>query len=260
MRPSRRELPEPREGIVVGRLDYGESDRIVRLLTPSEGRIAVMARGARSARSRWAGMDIGAKVRFGAREGRGGMPQLVTVEVDDPHIRLRDALGRLALASYACEVCASLAREHHPEPRLFGLLETTLLLLDACDADPGVAFRVGLEGKAFTFAGIGPVLDRCVRCGGAPEPVMYFLPAGGGLRHARCREEEEGHAIPMSAAFAAALEAARRAPLRDSLDLALPPGPTDVLAIAVTAHTGRPLAAKAVLDTLESDVVPPRLR
>ena len=35
--------------IVVGGLDYGEADRIVRLLSPSLGKVAVLARGARRA-------------------------------------------------------------------------------------------------------------------------------------------------------------------------------------------------------------------
>jgi DNA repair protein RecO (recombination protein O) len=50
-----------RDGIVVGRQDYGEADRILRLLTPDAGRVAVIARGARSDRSRWASLDIGVR-------------------------------------------------------------------------------------------------------------------------------------------------------------------------------------------------------
>jgi DNA repair protein RecO (recombination protein O) len=237
--------PIEREGIVVSRLDYGEADRVLRILTPDAGRVAVIARSARMARSRLAAVDIACRVRFQAREGE--LATLVSAEVLDGRLRLREGLGRLATAAYACELCGALAREHHAEPRLYGLLETALLLLDATDADPGDAFRAGLEAKALTFAGVSPALDHCVRCGGAPEPQMRFGPTG--LLHPRCDDGEE-RTIAIDARFAAALEAARRAPLRDLLDTTLPDGPGDALYRAACAHLGRALPSRAVLDAL----------
>ncbi|MFZ5481212.1 MAG: DNA repair protein RecO [Myxococcota bacterium] len=234
-----------REGIVVGKLDYGEQDRILRILTPDAGRVAVLARNARAARSRLAAVDLAARVRFQAREGE--LATLVSAEVLDGRLNLRRGLGRLAVAAYACELCGALAREHHGEPRLYGLLETALLLLDAAGADPGAAFVAGLEAKALTFAGVAPALDHCVRCGGPPEAWMRFAPAG--LVHAHCDDGEE-RTIAMSADFAAALEGARRLPLREALDAPLPEGPTDALHRAACAHVGRALPSRAVLDAL----------
>lgn len=241
--------PEEAEGIVVGRQDYGEHDRIVRLLTPEHGRVAVMARGARGARPKYGALDLGARVRWAARPAH-GMRTLASAEVLDGRVRLRNALGRLATAAYAAELCAALAREEHPEPRLYGLLETALLLLDAADADPGPAFLVALEAKALTFAGVGPVLDRCAACGEGVEPSMVFLPGGGGLRHPRCAAEDEGRVFPVSEAWARAVEAARRAPLRELLDASLPPGPSDALSLAVASHLGRALPSRQVLAVL----------
>ncbi len=245
MRPD----PIERDAIVVGRQDLGENDRIFRFLTPTTGRLSAVGHGARAARSRWTGLDIGTRARIASRPGRGDLERLVSVEVDDPRIRLRNGLGRLALAVYACELCGALAREGHAETRLYGLLDTALLLLDATDGDPAPAFCAALEGKALTFAGIAPVLDRCVACADVLEENMAFAPGAGGLVHARCAVDA-GATWPVSSAVAAALEAARRAPLRDSLDLGLPPGPADVLSRAVTAHLGRPLASRVVLEAL----------
>ncbi len=234
---------------MVGRHDYGDADRIVRLLTPGEGRVGLLARGARSERSRWAVLDLGARVRVRSRPGRGDLEPVAEVEVLDARVRLRGALGPLALAAYACELCGALAREGQGEPRLFGLLETALLLLDATDADPGAAFRAALEAKALTFAGVAPVLDRCVGCGDPVEETMIFAPGAGGLVHRRCAPAE-GTMRAVPASFAAALEAARRAPLRDVLDAPLPPGPVDLLHDAIAAHLGRALASRVVLDAL----------
>jgi DNA repair protein RecO (recombination protein O) len=245
MRPA----PVEREGIVVGRMDLGETDRIVRLLTPGDGRVSVVAHGARGARSRWTGLDIGTRARFASRPGRRDLETLAEVTVEDARLHLRSSLGRLALAAYACELCGSLAREGQPEPRLYGLLETALLVLDAADADPGEGFRAALEAKALTFAGVAPVLDRCVACGRAPTRDMVFSTAAGGLLHPGCTGDDV-QGVAVTAEYAAALEAVRRAPLRDTLDLALPPGPPALLHEAIAAHLGRPLASRAVLDAL----------
>jgi DNA repair protein RecO (recombination protein O) len=244
--------PKPtveRDGIVVGRHDFGESDRIVRLLTPGEGRVGVLARGARAGRSRWAVLDLGCHARVRTRPGRGDLEPLVDVELLDARVHLRSSLGRLSLAAYACELCGALARDGHPEPRLFGLLEMALLLLDAAEADPGPAFRAALEAKALTFAGVAPVLDRCAVCNEPVANEMVFAPSAGGLVHRGCAPAEAG-LRPVTAAHAAALEHARRAPLRDVLDGALPPGPTALLHDAIAHHLGRPLASRAVLDAL----------
>lgn len=242
--------PEEHEGVVVGRHDYGETDRILRILAPDAGRVGVMARGARSPRSRFAALDLGARVRWAARPAKGGLRTLAAAEVVDGRIHLRRSLARLATAAYACELCGALARDEHPEPRLYGLLETALLLLDAADADPGDAFLAGLEAKALTFAGVGPALDRCAACGGALDGPLVWMPGGGGVRHARCAGAEEGRAIPATVEWARALEAARRAPLRELLDARLPQGPPDALHLAVAAHLGRALPSRAVLEAL----------
>lgn len=232
-----------RDAIVVGRHDYGDSDRIVRILTPDAGRVGVLARGARAARSRWTELDLGVSARVSSRPGHGDLELLADVVVLDPRVHLRTSLGALGSAAYLCELTGAFARESHPEPRLYGLLETALLLLDALGDDPGPTFRAAFEAKALTFAGVAPVLERCVRCGGALEEHMVFDHTG--VAHRRCGE---GRLIP--AELALALERARRAPLRESLGASLPDGPHGILYEAVVAHLGRPLVSRAVLEAM----------
>lgn len=238
MRPEGRELT----AIVVGRQDYGESDRILRFLSPDEGKVSALARGARR---RHGGLDVGVRAVVRLRHGRGELETLVAGEVVDARIHLRDGLGRLTTAMYACELCGALAREAQAEPRLYGLCDMALTLLDASSADPAPAFLLGLEAKALTFAGIGPVLDRCVACADGIEPMMGFSAVAGGLLHRRC-----GAGEAVTAAYAAALEFGRRAPLRDLLDAELPEGGRALLSDAVSAHLGRALPSRTVLDAL----------
>jgi DNA repair protein RecO (recombination protein O) len=245
--------PDTETGIVVGRFDLGERDRVVRLLTPERGRVSVVARGARTARSRWAGIDIGAGVTFASRRAReaGGLETLLQADVRDPRLRIRGQLDALALAAYACEVAGALARESQPEPRLYGLLETVLLLLDALGGPPGDALRLAFEGKALTFAGVAPVLDRCARCAGPlAETALCFAPGGGGAVHRSCLRGEDGAVIPCTAEWCRSVEGLRRAPMREALDAAPCDGPVTALGDAIAAHLGWMPGARAMLDAL----------
>lgn len=239
-------------------LDFGDSDRIVRLLTPDLGRVAALARRARSSRRRFGGaLDTGNLVEIRVRPGRGELWTLEGAKLLDGREGARADLVRLTLLAYACELCGALSREAHPEPRLYGLLEMATLLLDAMTDAPAAAFRVGMEAKALTFAGLAPALDRCCHCGGPPEAGMRFHAAGGGAAHHHC----EALGQPVSITWLSAVEAARRTPLRDLIDTELPAGPAWALSDAVQAHLGRGLKSRRVLASLlpiaGTDTVPP---
>lgn len=246
--------------IVLGHVDFGERDRIVRLLSPDHGRVACLARGARGSRRRFAGaLDLGNRIQAHLRPGRGELWHLDEAVLEDGRTGARQDLLRLSLLAYAVELCGGLAREHQPEPRLYGLLDMACLLLDAMTAAPGAAFRAGLEAKALTFAGLAPTLARCAACGEAllPGEELAFEPHKGGATHRACSPGLP----PVPAAWAAAVEAARRAPLRELIDLPLPPGPGWALAEMVEGHLGRPLQSRRLLAALLEPAPPsPDLR
>jgi DNA repair protein RecO (recombination protein O) len=243
----RRPPPPFLPAIVAGAQPYGDADRIVRFLTPGHGRVAALARRVRTARNPYGGaLEVGNRVDARLRPGRGSLWSLGEVKLLDGHLSLRGDLPRLTLAAYATELCAGLAREDHPEPRLFGLLEMALLVLDALTGPPAAAFRAGLEAKALTFAGLCPVLHRCLRCGEPPDPPMRLDVVAGGCQHERCGAGGR----PVSVDWLTAVEAARRTPLRELVDLALPPGPHGALADAVQGQLNRALRSRSLLEQL----------
>lgn len=248
--------PDQVPAIVVGVQDYADADRIVRLLTPTHGRVSALARRARSSQRRFGGaLDLGNRVEAAIRPGQGSLWHLQEATLVDGRLHARRDLALLGLLVYSVELCGALSREHHPEPRLFGLLDTTGLLLGAMTAAPGRLFRLGLEAKALTFAGFQPVLDRCARCDGPLEDPMCFVAESGGAEHVRCHI---GVAPPVPLGWLQAVEQARRTPLRELIDLAAPPGPDDALALCVEAHLGAPLKARRMLTAMAPDS-PPRL-
>lgn len=172
-------------GVVIGHTDLGEADRIVRFLTAEQGRVAVLAQGARRSKKRFAGMlEVGNRVKVMAYQPKGGLPRIQEVELVDGVNRPRSDLIRLTLVAYGCEVAGRLAGEHTPEERLTRLLVVWIELLEQ-EAPVGIAARQALEAKALRFAGILPDLLRCSRCGRVLDSEARF-PADGGPVHATC--------------------------------------------------------------------------
>ena len=227
--------------MLIGRQDLGETDRLLRWLIPEEGRIAVVARGARRARSPFVGADLGVRARLVIEDGPRELDRLVAMEVEDPRLHLRSDYDRLTAMLHLCEVTAALAREAQPEPRLYGLLETALLLLDLGESIPGTAFPVVFEAKALTFAGMAPVMDRCMVCSRPIDDNLVWV-EGSGVAHSPC---ELSSLQRVSRAWIDAVESGRRQPLREHYPLTLPTGPADLLTRMVEAQLGRPLGSRA---------------
>lgn len=232
--------------IVVGGTNIGEADRLVRFLSAHEGRSVAVARSARRSKKRFAGMlDPGTRLRVEKRKGRGSLPVIQSLEILSAPDRARRDLERIALLAYGCEVCAALAPEDHAAPKLTRLLEVWLELLEAPSL-PGRSSVEALEGKALTFAGLAPRLDRCARCGEAPLGEVCFSPDAGGVVHAHCGT---GRSIRTSTAIR--LEALRRTPLAEIVNN--PPTPDTgttrwLLSDFIAWQLQRPIKSRALLE------------
>lgn len=186
--------------IVLGVVDYGESDRIVTLLGREEGKIGAFARGARASKKRFAGALAPftlLSVRLVPR--RGELFGLASCTVEEPFLGLRDSLEAIALAGYAAELCKELCREREAHPLLFDHLHAYLARLASGGAEP--ADRLAFELAAIAEAGLSPRLDACVGCGHAGEGEgARFVPAHGGLLCGRCAPERAGEGLRISPA------------------------------------------------------------
>ncbi len=236
----------PHDAVVLGMVNYGESDRIVRLLTPEMGRVSALARGARGSRRRFGGvLDLGNRLRAMLRPGRGELWHLQEAELQAARMGLREGLLGMALLSYGTELVGAFAREQHAEPRLFGLLEVFLTVLDAATESPRSMFRAGLEVKALTCAGLAPILLRCTRCGEPLEGRCHFSAEAGGALHPACGAGES-----VDVGFLYALERARTTRLLELLDQDLPSGPPWLLARFAEHHLQRGLESRKWLQTV----------
>ena len=241
--------------IVLRTVDYGESDRVVTLLSREQGKLSAFARGARASRRRFGGALepftlLSAEARVRARSDLLGLD---AVSVVRGHGGIRKDLARIACAGYAAELCRELVRDREPHQDLFDLLAGYLDLLDREPARPA-ALRA-LELGALGAAGFAPRLDACARCGGELDPgdrAFRLDPGQGGILCGGCAPAASPAAPVLSAATLAALLRLQAGGLAAAADEPLTPPAgrqaRDALAAFVAHQLGGTLPARRFLD------------
>ncbi len=85
--------------IVLSRIEYGERDRILTLLTREHGKITVIAKGVRAAKSKLAGgIELFSETEISVVSGRGSMGTLVSARLLRHHGNIVKDLERTSLA------------------------------------------------------------------------------------------------------------------------------------------------------------------
>lgn len=239
--------------VVLRAVDYGESDRVVALLSRERGKVSAFARGARASRRRFGGaLEPFTLLLAEARERAGSdLLGLDSVSVERAFGAIRGDLARIACAGYAAELARELVRDHEPHEDLFDLLVEYLGALDGAPAAPAGlrAFELG----ALRAAGFMPRVDACARCGGAlAEDGARFDPAQGGTLCGDCARSAAPGWVGLSAAACAALARLQRGGLAAADAAPLPPAAgreaREALSRFVEHLLGRRLAARKFLD------------
>lgn len=110
------------EGIVLGRKNYGEADRILSIYSLEFGRGSYLAKGIRKPESRKRGnLEIFSQIKFEAAGGK-GINILTEVEMIDDFQPIRKSLHKIALSYYLMEVTGKITHEQEKNPELYYLI------------------------------------------------------------------------------------------------------------------------------------------
>jgi DNA repair protein RecO (recombination protein O) len=171
------------EGVVLRTIRLGEADRIVTLATPEHGKVRAVAKGVRKTKSRLGGrVEPLSHVSMLCWHGR-DLDTITQVEVIDHFRPIREDLERMSQAMTMLEVVDQVAVERHAMPELFRMLVAALRTLAET---PSPLVAGAFLWKLLTLEGLGPVVDRCARCG-ADAPLVAFDVAEDGFLCANCR-------------------------------------------------------------------------
>jgi DNA repair protein RecO (recombination protein O) len=173
------------EAIILRRMDFGEADRILTIMTPQMGKLRVIAKGVRKITSRKAGhVELFTRVRLLLARGR-TFDIVSQAETIEPYRPVREDLLRSSFAHYLSELIDVFAQEGSEDTALYDLLANGLSWL-AGAPDPALAARY-FELRLLTLTGYRPQLFRCAR---THEPIdidsstdrfVAFSPMEGGV-------------------------------------------------------------------------------
>jgi len=208
------------DAIVLRRLDYGEADRIVTLLTREHGKLAAIAKGARRGKSRVSGsLDLFERSTMMLAKGR----NLDVVAQVERRGDARHIAGNLQRTAYAClvaEIVDKVLEDRHPVDEIFELVVRTLAELNALERSPR-ADAAWFLMRILELLGYQPQLQDCPGCGVTlPEAPGWFSPLLGGVLCARCgAHDQAGSSLSVNGLKVLRLMAGGHAELYDRLRL-----------------------------------------
>lgn len=193
--------PVTTPAIILGALRYGETSKVVRLVTRDFGIRSAIAKGALRPRSRFgASLQLLSEgvAHLYLKDTR-DLQTLAAFDLTHLHVGLTGDLPRFAAATALGEVAWRFSpAEAHPDS--YDLLSGGLSVLEAAPEEAVEVLSLRLLWRLVGVLGFAPALTECARDGSplpADEPLRFSAAEGGGLC-ARCSRGETVTTLPAS--------------------------------------------------------------
>jgi DNA repair protein RecO (recombination protein O) len=201
------------ECVILQAFRYGDTSKIVRLLTASHGLRSAIAKGASRPRSKFGAVlepfATGTATLY-LRDGR-ELQTLTAFELARGHHRLGSDLLRFGGASLIAELVLRTGNEE-PQPQLFEQVQNTFVRIQDCEATNLESVILAGAWSLVTLLGFAPELDTCLDCGRLIEAAeeVRFDPAAGSVRCTRCSAGARGSGRAASGRLRSAAESQPR--------------------------------------------------
>ncbi len=203
------------DGVVIHRVDFGESDLIVTLYTVDLGKVKGIAKGAKRSKRRFVNnLQPFSYIRIVFSEGRGGLIRLDEADMIQPFFRISENISKVLYGSYFLEMIREMTGEKESNPQLFELLVTFLKLLN--DSPPREEYPRIFELRLLDLLGYRPRVTECSICNQVLPPAdgAWFSYRHGGAVCSGCHMNAQG-AVAISCETLKAMEAALRMDLME---------------------------------------------
>lgn len=199
------------DSIILQVFPYGDTSKILRLLTASHGLRSAIAKGALRPRSRFGGVlePFAAGVAtLHLRDGR-DLHTLNGFELERTRQTLGSDLLRFGGASLIAELVVKTGSEES-QPDLFGLVRRTLQRLQDCEEPMLESAILAGAWAVVSLLGFAPELETCLDCARDLDPAdeTRFDYVAGGARCPACAAGRPGKRLPAHARSALARLAA----------------------------------------------------
>lgn len=234
-----------RTAIVLRYVNYRDNDRMLTLLSPTQGRIEALARGCRKPRS----PILNASELFALGDfelyQKGAHLTVVSAQLIETFYPLRADFDRLSVGTYLLNVVENVIQPGVPAQELFMLLLHTLSRLTFTD-QPWRPLVSGFLLHLSACEGFRPRLQHCVHCGRRLEEAesTWFDHAEGGLVCRDCRLQTHPAVSAAQVKWMRTMLSVGSASWVDSPEMM---APYTLLRNYVETRLGRPVKAAAML-------------
>lgn len=175
------------EGIIVSETPYGESSKIINILTKDAGIIGVMAKGAKKIKSplRVSTEKFTLGV-FNVYYHKDKLSTLVSADILNPLLNIKTDIVKIGYLTYIVELAHQTAKQNSDD-NIYSILASTILKIEE-GLDPMIMTNI-LEVKMLDYLGVGIDLDKCIKCGNTSN-IITISGDEGGYICADCRSNE----------------------------------------------------------------------
>lgn len=173
------------EGIVLKTHDYGETHKILSILTKQLGKISAIARGANKPKSRLSAVSqVFIQGEFLIYVSK-GLSTVQQGQIVKSHRYIREDIEKTAYASYIIELTDKILERSEADAFLYDQLNHTLNWID--EKDEFLIPVIMYELKLYKKGGFAPITSHCVNCGNTNYPFAFSIQEGG-LLCVQCKQ------------------------------------------------------------------------
>lgn len=176
------------EGIITSVTLYGESSKIINVVTREYGVIGIMAKGARKLKSEL--RSVTEKLTYGTftiyyKDGK--LSTLKSVDVTNDFKNIKNDIKKISYASFLVELTEQVMKQTSKND-IFDLLINALIKINE-NYDEVVITNI-LELKYLDYLGVMPIIDACAICGNKNSIATISSTKGGYICN-KCRNLEK---------------------------------------------------------------------
>lgn len=165
------------EGIVLNVKSYGETSKIINVLTKDHGIIGIMAKGAKTLKSELRSVtDKLTYGKFNVYYKKDKLSTLISVDVIDNLRNIKKDIDKISYVSFLLELTEQVIKQNLDED-IYDILINGILKINE-GFDPLVITNI-VELKFLDKLGVMPIIDMCAQCGNTENIVTLSSICGG---------------------------------------------------------------------------------
>lgn len=181
------------EGIILRETPYGETSKIINVLTKEHGIIGIMCKGAMSQKSLLRGCTL--KFTYGIFHiyyKQDKMSILSSVDIINSFKNIKKDILLISYATYLSDLVYQVLKQHNPKNIYDDFINALLKIEDGLN--PLVITNI-LEVKLLDYLGVGINLTCCIKCGNKKD-IVTLSAENGGIICKNCYQNER--IVPIS--------------------------------------------------------------